>query len=141
MSFVSQANVELVLRGYRAFVEGDFATVSQMLDPDIQWSGVEPEGSAGRDDVLEIIAKRFADGHRLEIERCVGVGDRVVVYFRASETVADPDDDRPLQTRRSYTIGRYAGVITIRDGRVVRVEDYPTVHAALEAVGLADQFS
>ena len=74
------------------------------------------------------------------LERCVGVGDRVVVYFRASETVADPDDDRLLQTRRSYTIGRYAGVISINDGRVVRIQDYPHVHAALDAVGLAGEF-
>jgi ketosteroid isomerase-like protein len=39
---------------------------------------------------------------------------------------------------RHYEVGRYAGVVTIRDGRVVRVEDYPHLNAALEAVGLGD---
>ncbi len=133
---MSQANVELVLRGYRAFVEGDFDTVSQMLDPDIEWTGVEPEGSTGREDVLGIIAERFADGHRLEIERCAGVGDRVAISFRVAGIERDVSDDRPLQTRRYFTVGRYAAVVTVRDGRVVHVRDYPHLAAALEAIGL-----
>ncbi len=139
MSRVSQANVELVLRGYRAFVEGDFDTVARMLDPEIEWSGVDPAGSAGRDDVLEIIAERFADGHRLEIERCVGVGDRVAISFRVAGIERDVSDDRPLQTRRYFTVGRYAAVVTVRDGRVVRVQDYPHLTAALEAIGIEDE--
>ncbi len=139
MSRVSQANVELVLRGYRAFVEGDFDTVARMLDPEIEWSGVDPAGSAGRDDVLEIIAERFADGHRLEIERCVGVGDRVAISFRVAGIERDVSDDRPLQKRRYFTVGRYAAVVTVRDGRVVRVQDYPHLTAALEAIGIEDE--
>jgi ketosteroid isomerase-like protein len=135
---MSQANVELVLRGYRAFVEGDFDTVAGMLDPDIEWSGVEPEGSAGRDDVLEIIARRFADGHRLEIERCVGVGDRVAVSFRVAGIERDVSDNRPLQTRRYFTVGRFTAVVTVRDGRVVHVHEYPHLTAALEAIGIED---
>jgi putative membrane protein len=35
--------------------------------------------------------------------------------------------------------GRYAAVVTIRDGRVVRVQDYPHLNAALDAVGLAEE--
>ena len=96
---------------------------------------------ARRETVLELLADRLDGLPRVVLERCVAAGDRVVVYFRASEVEADPTDDRPLQTRRSYTIGRYAGVITIRGGKVVRIQDYPHVHAALDAVGLAGEFS
>lgn len=139
---MSQANIDLVLSGYQAFLAGDFDALAELLDDEVEWIG--PEGGerevAQRESVLDVLADRLEGLPRVVLERCIGVGDRVVVYFRASETVADPDDDRPLQTRRSYTIGRYAGVITIDDGRVVRIQDYPHVHAALDAVGLAGEF-
>lgn len=140
---MSQENIDLVLRGYRAFLAGDLETIAALLDDEVEWVGVERrEGEAtNRDSVLEVLARRLEGLPRVVLERCVGVGDRVVVYFRASRQERDAEDDRPLQTRRYYTIGRYAGVITIRDGRVARIEDYPHVHAALDAVGLASEFT
>jgi ketosteroid isomerase-like protein len=136
---MSQAAVELVMRGYWAFVAGDLVTVADMLDPDVEWSSVDPEMSDGRDEVVEILAERFADGYRIELERCIGVGDQVAVAFRASGVERDAADDRPLQTRRYFTVGRYSAVVTIRDERVVRVQDYPTFTAALEALGIDEE--
>jgi ketosteroid isomerase-like protein len=133
---MSQANVELVLRGYWAFVAGDLDTVAEMLDPDIEWISVEPEGAADHDGVVGILAERFEEGYRVEIERCVGVGDDVAVSFRVAGEERDTTDDRPLQTRRYFTVGRYSAVVTVRDGRVVRVQEYPHLAAALEALGL-----
>jgi ketosteroid isomerase-like protein len=140
---VSQENIDLVRDGYRAFLEGDFDRIAELLDDEVEWVGMEAADGdvASRGAAIEVMAEQLENLPRVTLERCIGVGDRVVVYFRASEEVRDPTDDRPLQTRRFYTIGRYAGVITIRDGRVVRIEDFPHVHAALEAVGLADEFS
>jgi ketosteroid isomerase-like protein len=136
---VSQANVELVLRGYWAFVAGDLDTVAEMLDPDIEWISLDPEDSAGHESVLGILAERFAEGYRVEIERCVGVGDDVAVSFRVAGEERDASDDRPLQTRRYFTVGRYAAVVTVVDGRVCRVQEYPHLAAALEALGLDDE--
>jgi ketosteroid isomerase-like protein len=136
---VSQANVELVLRGYWAFVAGDLDTVADMLDPDIEWVSVDPESSEGHESVLEILAERFAEGYRVEIERCVGVGDEVAVSFRVAGEERDASDDRPLQTRRYFTVGRYAAVVTVVDGRVRRVQEYPHLGAALEALGLDEE--
>jgi ketosteroid isomerase-like protein len=133
---MSQANVELVLRGYWAFVAGDLDTVAEMLDPDIEWIAVEPEGTADHDGVVGILAERFEEGYRVEIERCVGVGDDVAVSFRVAGEERDVTDNRPLQTRRYFTVGRYSAVVTVRDGRVVRVQEYPHLAAALEALGL-----
>jgi ketosteroid isomerase-like protein len=48
----------------------------------------------------------------------------------------DPSDERPLQSRRSYLLGRWAAVVHTREGRVVRVEEHPHLEAALEAAGL-----
>lgn len=139
---MSQKNIDLVLSGYQAFLAGDFETIAELLDDEVEWGGIDSEAhdATDRELVLAVLAERLEDLPRVVLERCVAAGDQVVVYFRASEVQTDQADDRPLQTRRSYTIGRYAGVVTIKDGRVVRIQDYPHVNAALEAVGLADEF-
>ena len=136
---MSQPNVELVLRGYWAFVAGDLETVAEMIDPDVEWVSVDPEAAEGHSAVLDILADRFSDDYRVEIERCVGIGDDVAVSFRVAGEERDLSDDRPLQTRRYFTVGRYAAVVTVRDGRVVRVREYPHLSAALEAIGVDDE--
>jgi ketosteroid isomerase-like protein len=135
---MSQDAVEFVVKGYRAFLAGDFERVAEMLDPNVQWNGIDtgPTDLGDRSEVMSVLAERFADGFRIELERAIGVGDHVVVSFRAAGVERDAADDRPLQTRRYFTVGRYFAVVTIREGRVVRVEDYPHLSAALEAVGL-----
>ena len=43
---------------------------------------------------------------------------------------------RPLQSRRKFSVERYSAVVTIRDGRVIRVQDFPHLQAAFEAAGI-----
>jgi ketosteroid isomerase-like protein len=134
---VSQENVELVLRGYHAFLAGDLAEAEGLLDDDIEWHGAEGEAwPADLTGVRAMLEERLEEGLRIELERCIGKGDLVLVAFRASGVQADPTDERPLQSRRYFTIGRYFGIVTVRDGRVVRVEDYPHMGAALAALGV-----
>jgi len=63
----------------------------------------------------------------------------VLVSMRFSRVEADATDERPLQSRRSYLLGRYAAIVHTRQGRVVRVEEHPHLASALEAVGLEDE--
>jgi ketosteroid isomerase-like protein len=135
----SRESVNTILRGYRAFVAGDLDTVAELLDPDIEWFSVAPEQPpADLDEVRTILTARHADGYRIELNRCIGKGEDVLVAFRAAGVEKDPDDDRPLQSRRTFTIGRYWGVVTVREGRVVRVRDYPGLRPGLEALGLEE---
>jgi ketosteroid isomerase-like protein len=136
---VSQEAVDLMLRGYRAFVAGDLDAIADMLDPEVEWVGGEAEGAFDRDDVLVILRERLAEGYHVTVDRCIGVGDRVVISMRFSRVEPDQTDERPLQSRRFYLVGRYAAVVTTRDGRVARVEEHPHLGAALAAVGLEDQ--
>jgi hypothetical protein len=137
---VSQEGVDLLLRGYRAFVAGDLAAISGMLDPEVEWIGVgEIAAIADRSDVLDVLAERLSEGYHVTVDRCIGVGDRVVVSMRFSRVETDPTDERPLQSRRTYLVGRYAAIVTMRDGRVIRVEEHPHLASALEAVGLEDE--
>jgi ketosteroid isomerase-like protein len=137
---VSQEAVDLLLRGYRAFVAGDLDAVAAMLDPEVEWIGVgEVAAIADRVDVMDVLAERLAEDYHVTVDRCIGVGDRVVVSMRFSRVEPDPTDERPLQSRRYYLVGRYAAVVTMRDGRVVRVEEHPHLASALEAVGVEDE--
>ncbi len=132
----SSESVELVLRGYRAFVAGDFKTMSSLLADGVEWYGADGEGPAGEDEIQWILSARFADGYRVELERCIGKGDEVLLAFRAAGIEKDGNDERPLQTRRYYTIGRYWAIATVRNGQISKVQDFPSMNAALEALGV-----
>ena len=132
----SRASVDLVLRGYHAFVAGDLATVASLLAPDVEWYGVGGGAPSGMGEIEGVLASRYSDQYRIELEHCVGKGDEVLLSFRASGVEKDATDDRPLQTRRYYTVGRYWAVATVRDDRIARVQDFPSLQAALDAVGL-----
>ena len=136
---VSHDSVELLLRGYRAFVAGDLAAMEGMLDPDVEWVAAGEDAIlVSRDRVLEVLAERVAEDYTVTVDRAMGLADRVVVSMRFSRVEVDETDERPLQSRRSYLLGRWAGIVHAQDGRVVRVEEYPHLEAALEAAGLED---
>jgi ketosteroid isomerase-like protein len=136
---VSEANVQTILRGYRAFVANDLDAIEGMLDPEVEWVGQgEVTAIADRSDVLEVLRSRLAEEYQVTVDRCIGVGDEVVVSMRFSRIELDPTDERPLQSRRSYLVGRYAAVVTVSDGRVARVVEYPHLAGALAAVGLEE---
>jgi ketosteroid isomerase-like protein len=134
---VSLESVEVVVRGYRAFIDGDFEAIAELLDANIEWYPLDAGTSfVDHSEALGVVAERYREQYRVELERCVGVGDQVVVGFRASRETVDPEDQRPLQSRRKFSVERYSAVVTIRDGRVVRVEDFPHLQAAFEAAGI-----
>ena len=137
---MSHESAELLLRGYHAFVAGDLEAIGTMLDPDVEWVAAGEEAIlVSRERVLEVLAERVAEDYHVVVDRAIGLADRVVVSMRFSRIELDPSDERPLQSRRSYLLGRWAAVVYVRDGRVVRVEEHPHLEAALEAAGLATE--
>jgi ketosteroid isomerase-like protein len=135
---MSHESAELLLRGYHAFVAGDLNAIEAMLGPDVEWvaAGESEPIVLSRDRVLEVVAERAAEEYHVVVDRAIGLADRVVVSMRFSRIEVDPSDERPLQSRRSYLLGRWAAVVYMRAGRVVRVEEHPHLEAALEAAGL-----
>jgi ketosteroid isomerase-like protein len=134
-------SAELLLRGYHAFVAGDLEAIEALLDPDVEWvpAGESEALVVSRERVLEVVAERVAEDYHVVVDRAIGLGDRVVVSMRFSRIELDPSDERPLQSRRSYLLGRWAAVVFTRDGRVVRVEEHPHLEAALAAAGFEAQ--
>ena len=135
---MSHESADLLLRGYHAFVAGDLEAIETMLDPDVEWvaAGESDAILVSRDRVLDLVAERVAEDYHVVVERAIGLSDRVVVSMRFSRIELDSSDERPLQSRRSYLLGRWAAVVYTREGRVVRVEEHPHLEAALEAAGL-----
>ncbi len=138
---MSHESAEVLLRGYHAFVDGDLETMASLLDPDVEWvpAGESDAVVISRERVLEVVAERAAEKYHVVVDRAIGLADRVVVSMRFSRIELDPSDERPLQSRRSYLLGRWAAVVYIREGRVARVEEHPHLEAALEAAGLEDE--
>jgi uncharacterized protein len=138
---MSHESADVLLRGYHAFVAGDVDAMESMLDPDVEWvpAGESDALVISRERVLEVVAERAAENYHVVVDRAIGLSDRVVVSMRFSRVELDPSDERPLQSRRSYLLGRWAAVVYIRDGRVIRVEEHPHLDAALEAAGLEDE--
>ena len=122
---MSHESAKVLLRGYHAFVDGDLEAMATMLDPDVEWvpAGESDAVVISRERVLEVVADRAAKNYHVVVDRAIGLADRVVVSMRFSRIELDPSDERPLQSRRSYLLGRWAAVVYMRDGRVVRVED------------------
>jgi ketosteroid isomerase-like protein len=135
---MSQESVELVLRGYRAFLDADFEALEHLLAPAIAWYpvGARDGAFADRATAIDAIREAHSEGYRVELERCVGREDEVIVSFRAAREAPDASDDRPLQSRRTFTVARFSAVIAIESGQVSEVREYPHLAAALEAAGI-----
>lgn len=133
---MSQENVEIVRKGYEAFARGDIAClVNRFWAPDIEWrtvSGVPFEGTyRGVDEVVAAVRDwtDTFDEFTTVLKEVIDAGDRVIACHqmrgRGKESGAVVD----------FTLVQ---LITIRDGRQITIEDFPTRQEALEAVGLPE---
>ena len=137
---MSEDNVELVRKVIEAHERGDFDAVFAAYDPAIEWhiGGLEMPASDfepvyhGHDGVRAFWREWFAawETASFEYEEFLDAGESVVTILS--------------QRMRGRTSGvelewsSYGQVWTLREGKVVRVEFFPTRRAAVEAVGLAE---
>ena len=124
---MTESNVELARRGFAAAVRGDFATIGELLDPEVKWHGGDPTaiGSCqNRDQALRFM--RRAESMRsggFELVDVVDAGDTVVVIVRPPPEGAEP-------------AAPVANLATFRNGKVVEMVHYPSPQAALAAAGV-----
>ena len=130
---MSQENVEIVRRAfaYEIYGVGDRAEAEAIFDPDVVMNPTNEGPFHGPDamrDDFERWASAFED---LEVspEEFIDAGDRVLVtaYHRGRGRASGVEVD-----------GRFYEVYTLRDGKVVRVDEYVDRAEALEAVGLRE---
>src|SRR3954452_20515337 len=115
-------NEELVRSSFDAFLHGDWDRLAQVMDPEVQWLWYEPGDwdCHDRRKVLATLFERQREGVVTGLTNLVAVADRVFV-----ETTGPRLDESGLPG------GQACMVVTIRDGRIVRMQDYPTRTAAL----------
>jgi ketosteroid isomerase-like protein len=122
---MSQENVEIV----RRFLVVDLDELLAYVDPDIVWNPVE-ESSAQGPEAVRASTERWKSAwgnYELIPEGFVDMGDRVVatVRFRARGRGSGVEVD-----------ARLYDVFTLRDGKIVRMDQFTEQSEALEAARL-----
>jgi ketosteroid isomerase-like protein len=126
MPGVSQANVEVV----RQFILLAVDEALEYADPDIVWNPAEESASQGLDAVRASFVrwKSEWDDYEVHPEEFEPVGDRVLatVYLRARGRASGIEVDT-----------RFYDVYTVRDGKIVRMDQFTRRSEAIEAAGLS----
>ena len=130
---MSQENVERIRQAYAAFNRGDFDGVAEILHPEIEWrpylGAVEGAVYHGLDQIRgmwESLEEGFGDSFQVEIEELVDLDDQVLIVLQAR--ARGPGSG--VEVRKGWV-----QAATMRDGLVYRVEPYPDVETAREALG------
>ena len=130
---MSQENVEIVRRSWELEVSErhDRAKALETFDPDVVWNPVEEGPSYGLDAYMDYYRRWEAPWEDLETtaEEFIDARDRVVVtlYFRGRGRGSGVE----VETR-------FYEVYTLRDGKIVRVDEFTEREDALEAAGLSE---
>jgi 5,10-methylenetetrahydromethanopterin reductase len=119
----AMSHVETVREMYAAFLRGDFQTLYDSLDPDVEWAEPDldalpyPGVTVGRDVIASEVFPKIAETYeRLEFhpEQLIDGGDVVTVLGTAyAKGRHQPQETFP-----------FAHVMRLRDGRVVRFDHF-----------------
>jgi ketosteroid isomerase-like protein len=137
-SDLSSRNLSIVRELYAAFARGDVAAILPVLSPDVEW--VEPDnpfnpaagsrrGEAGFLEWIRI-GKRSEDILALDIEKLLAGNDTVAVVGHM-KCLAKP-------TGRIYE-SDFVHVVSLRDGKVSRFQEFFDTYAAGEAFRFRDR--
>ena len=138
---MSEENVEIVRRLLAALQSVDagnfehrFDEVREILDPEVEWvaaphSLLASEEYHGYDGVRRFWTQFLSawDEYGLEVEELIDAGDQVVAVMRLSGRTSELEVD---EARSS--------LLTLRDGRILRIEPFASKEGALEAAGLSE---
>jgi ketosteroid isomerase-like protein len=131
---VSSANVELVRSSFEAFGRGDFDLAFSVYDAEARWHTADDEPDSQSYVGLPAL-RRFAAhlaepwtdrfGPAVRFEDFIDCGDWVVAPW--SGRLHGHGSGIEIEVSETYAV-------QVRDGRIVRVDEYRTVEEALEAV-------
>jgi ketosteroid isomerase-like protein len=133
---VSEADVELITRMYRAWNSGDIEALTDVFDAEVE---VRPALSAflastvyrGHEGVATWYQETYEPWMELHAEpqRFIDAGGRMVVVVALHARVPGGQVD---------VEGEIAQVVTVRDGRIVRLDGYEEPDDAFAAVGVSE---
>jgi ketosteroid isomerase-like protein len=131
---MSKENADLIRRAYQAYASGDLATMLELVDPELEWTYLDPtlehptpQVCHGRHELEQLLRGWAEHGLRAELEEVISSGELVMVGVRT------PGVDAHLGRRgddRAYS------VFTVRGGRVVALRDCRDRQEALDLTGI-----
>ena len=127
---MASANVELLRRGYEAFARGDVEFLLAAMDPDIEWRAAEDtEVHHGPEGVIKSVGGWLEvwEQYELTLEDLIEVDHETVI-------AASRSTGRGRESRMTVE-NRFFQVWTIRDGKLVRMEECLTLEDALREAG------
>ena len=128
---MSQENVEVVREAWDAYSRGDYERIAGFHDPHIVVVTLEDGAVYGNEAVLANYERwdEAWEGAEATLEEVIGHGDRVFVAarFHAHGRASGVEVDTGLYE-----------VYTVREGKVLRIDEYATRDEALEAAGLSE---
>ena len=128
---MSQVNVEIVRRFYRAWARDEFPGPVELMDPEIEYvnpaGAVEPGTRRGRTEFSAAVEKTLEgwEAWDMEPERFTAVGDQVAVVLRYRARGRGSGIE---------VAGRESALWSLRDGKVWR---YAWFHEPAEALKAA----
>jgi ketosteroid isomerase-like protein len=110
---------------FGALRRGDVEAAAELVDPDVIWQGLREEWVChGRDEVLETF--RWGLERRREIAlELTRAGEQVVLGARG-----------PSIGPAEEPLGQIFNVFTLREGRILRIDDYRGRREAFTAAGV-----
>lgn len=134
---MTRENVEIMRSGFADFAHGDFDSVLDRCDPDVEWvPAIAPilgvEAVRGRDALRRFLTQDLAEGFdefRAEPLSFEDLGDSVLVLSRYSGR----GESSGMEIEQTFWT-----VYTLRNGKIVSMRDFPRREEALEAVGLSE---
>ncbi|MGH2719589.1 MAG: nuclear transport factor 2 family protein, partial [Actinomycetota bacterium] len=86
---MASVNVDRIRAAYESYSEGDYAAVLTMVDPEFEWTYLdpsfehpEPQVCHGPGQLVRWMARQSESGLRTEIVEVLGHGDKVLVVTR-----------------------------------------------------------
>jgi ketosteroid isomerase-like protein len=133
---MSAENVEIVRQFAELWQQSDWDGIAELAHPEVEMhatvGGVEEGGvSLGVDAIRRDFeaSEETWDEHRIEPERLIDGGDRVVLFHREYMRGVNSGVELEIEA---------AVLIDLEDGRIVRLQGYMDRAAALEAAGVED---
>ena len=122
---------DLIRKAYEAYSRGDLATMLNTVDPDLEWTFLdpsledpEPQVCHGRSELEKALQRQARQGLQAELEEVSARGDRVMVVVR----IPGVDEFRVRKANdRNYA------VFTVREGKITALRDCRNREEALAA--------
>jgi ketosteroid isomerase-like protein len=134
---MAERNTDIVRQVYECVNQQRWDGLAELLDPNVAQYGTVgglEEGTVvrGRSEITQMYESEADawDRQRIEPERLIEEGDRVIVFQREYQRGRGSGLELVVET---------AAVIDLRDGRVVRIQGYMDRAKALDAVGLSEE--